>query len=79
MMLFCKHPGMSGRKINFDQFIPPFLCANLFLLERQSEDVVEKYPQRGLCHQLMHMFSLRDKVLTIALAGIGKQQHYEDG
>jgi len=35
---------MSGRKINFDQFIPPFLRVNLFLLERQSADVVEKAP-----------------------------------
>jgi hypothetical protein len=64
-MLFCKHPGMSGRKNNFDQFIPLFLCTILFHLERQSEDVVEKYPQRGLCHQLRHMFSLRDNVISL--------------
>ncbi len=37
----------------------------LFHRERQSEDVVEKYPQHGLCHQLRHMFSLRDKVISL--------------
>ena len=56
---------MSGKKINFDPFIPLFLRAILFHLERQSEDAVEKYPQRGLCHQLMHMFSLRDKAISL--------------
>ena len=38
---------------------------NFVPLERQSEDAVEKYPQRGLCHQLRHMFSLRDTAISL--------------